>query len=97
MVIQKTVVIALICGKSKPTFLTAYLTDPVSELQELSQGFVINGKHFLLKVTSVTCDAPARAFIKGIKSHHGYSGCDKCIQSGVYINHIITFPEVNSL
>ncbi len=69
MVIQKTVVIALICGKSKPTFLTAYLTDPVSELQELSQGFVINGKHFLLKVTSVTCDAPARAFIKGIKSH----------------------------
>lgn len=72
------------------------LKDLVSELQGLSKGFAINGKQFFLNVTSILCDAPARAFIKGIKSHTGYSGCDKCIQSGVYINHRMTFPEINS-
>ncbi|XP_076842100.1 uncharacterized protein LOC143486137 isoform X2 [Brachyhypopomus gauderio] len=42
------------------------------------------------------CDAPARAFIKGIKSHTGYAGCDKCVQSGVYMNHRMTFPETHA-
>lgn len=35
-------------------------------------------------------------FIKGIKSHTGYLGCGKCIQTGVWVNHRMTFPEVNS-
>ncbi|CAM4607517.1 unnamed protein product [Leuciscus chuanchicus] len=39
------------------------------------------------------CDAPARAFIKGIKSHTGYYGCDKCQQKGSYVKHRMTFPE----
>lgn len=49
-----------------------------------------------MKVSSVVCDAPARSYIKAIKSHTGYSGCDKCIQSGLYINHSMTFPDMNA-
>lgn len=95
-VVKKPVVIALFCGVSKPSCLVAYLQDLVSELQELSKGFFIKGKQCFLKVNSVICDAPARAFIKGTKSHTGYSGCDKCVQTGVYLKHRMTFPEVNS-
>lgn len=93
---RKPVLIALFCGNSKPQSLSEYLKDLVSELKSMSSGFVVNGKTFFLTVGSVICDAPARAFIKGIKSHNGYSGCDKCVQSGIYINHRMTFPEVNA-
>lgn len=62
----------------------------------MREGFVVCGKTFWLKVTLVICDAPARAFVKGIKSHTGYSGCDKCVQSSVYINHRMTFPEIHA-
>ena len=44
---------------------------------------------------SVVCDAPARAFLKCIKGHSGYSGCDKCTQPGVY-NSKMTFLEVDA-
>ena len=50
---------------------------------------------FHLTVTSVICDAPARAFVKNIKSYSGYHGCDKCIQSGVW-NGKMTFPEIDA-
>ncbi|XP_056593649.1 uncharacterized protein LOC130412878 isoform X1 [Triplophysa dalaica] len=95
-VVKKPVLIALFCGNSKPKCLGEYLKDLVSELKALSQGFVFKGKQCCLKVTSVICDAPARAFIKGTKSHTGYSGCDKCVQSGVYVKHRMTFPEASS-
>ena len=44
---------------------------------------------------SVVCDASARAFLKCIKGHSGYSGCDKCTQPGVY-NSKKTFLEVDA-
>lgn len=37
------------------------------------------------------CDAPARAYVKNVKSHNGYSGCD---QEGVWRNKM-TYPETN--
>ncbi|XP_076854934.1 uncharacterized protein LOC143509924 isoform X4 [Brachyhypopomus gauderio] len=90
------VLIAVFCGESKPTSLSEYLSALVKELKTLSDGFIVGGKVFFVKVSSVMCDAPARAFIKGIKSHTGYAGCDKCVQSGVYMNHRMTFPETHA-
>lgn len=93
---RKPVPIAIFCTNSKPRSLSGYLKDLVCELKSLSNGFVVNGKTFFLTVCSVICDAPARAFIKGIKSHNGYSGCDKCVQSGIYMINHMTFPEANA-
>lgn len=93
---KKPFVIALFCGTAKPKTLSDYLKHVVQELKSISTGFVCQGKSFLLKVCSVICDAPARAFIKGIKSHTGYYGCDKCLQRGIYTNHRITFPELTA-
>ena len=41
------------------------------------------------------CDAPARAYLQKVKGHSGCSGCERCIQSGVYCNEV-TFPLVDS-
>lgn len=93
---SKPVLIDIFCGNSKPQSLSLYLKALVCELKYLSNGFMLNSKTFFLTVCSVICNAPARAFIKGIKSHNGYSGCDKCVQSGVYMNNRMTFPEANA-
>lgn len=55
------------------------------EVKILQSGFCFRGKELLLKISSVVCDAPTCAYVKGIKSHTGYLSCDKCVQSSVYI------------
>lgn len=88
--------IAVFGGETKPKSLTEYLSDLVRELNSLRSGFNFKGKVFFLKVCSIVCDAPARAFVKGIKGHSGYSSCDKCSQSGIYIRGRMTFPLTNA-
>lgn len=43
----------------------------------------------------VICYTPARAFVKQVKGHTGYYGCDKCTQKGMWEGKT-TFPEMNS-
>lgn len=84
------------CGSAKPDSLDEFFGDLIVKINNLQSGFEFCGKKLFLKISSVMCDAPARAFVKGIKSHTGYYGCDKCIQSGVYLSNRMTFPENNS-
>lgn len=93
---KRPVLIALFCGESKPTSLSDYLGALVNEFKVLKDGFLIGQKTIFVQISSVICDAPARAFVKAVKSHTGYSGCDKCTQSGVSSNHRMTFPEKNA-
>lgn len=90
------VLIGLFCGTSKPNSLADYLHDLVHELKMLRDGFLFKQKTFFLNVVSVMCDTPARAFIRGVKSHTAYHGCDKCQQTGVWKSNRMTFPEVNA-
>ncbi|KAL0151586.1 hypothetical protein M9458_053103 [Cirrhinus mrigala] len=90
------VLIGLFCGTSKPNSLADYLHDLVQELKMLRDGFLFKQKTFFLHVASVVCDTPARAFIRGVKSHTGYRGCDKCHQTCVWKSNRMTFPEVNA-
>ena len=34
-------------------------------------------------------DAPARAFIRGIKCHSGYAACEKCTKHSEYLGKVI--------
>ncbi|KAK0155406.1 hypothetical protein N1851_002204 [Merluccius polli] len=87
--IKEPVVIALFCGPQKPK----PAEDFVSELKELESGIDFEGKMIFVKLDSVICDTPARAFVKkNIKSHNGYFGCDKCAQQGEYLSNRMTFP-----
>ncbi|XP_036425356.1 uncharacterized protein LOC118807451 [Colossoma macropomum] len=89
---KEPVVIGLFCGKKKPSCPNEFLRDFTCELQQLQGGFFFSQKKVFIKLDSVICDAPARAFIKNVKGHNAYHGCDKCCQPGVYINNRMTYP-----
>ena len=89
-------IIGLYCGSGKPVSASEYLeqfTHDVVKMQ--AEGITYNNKHFSFKISAVVCDSPARAFVKNVKSHSGYAGCDNCTQHGIW-NGKMTFPEVNA-
>lgn len=86
--------IGLFCGDSKPKDLNEFLKDFVDEINKLEvDGLSISSRHFNVRLSCLVCDAPARAYLKCIKSHAGYSGCERCIQHGVRVNNRMTFPQ----
>ena len=42
------------------------------------------------------CDAPARAFIKGIKCHSGFASCEKCTVHGEFYVGKVIFPSTDA-
>lgn len=89
---KEPVVIGAYCGPKKPSSATEFLSDFVNELQELEAGFCFGDKNLKIKLHTVICDAPARAFVKKTKAHNAYHGCDKCLHPGHYQNRRMTFP-----
>lgn len=88
--------IAIFCGVEKPP-LDDFLNDFASEFEELCRdGISFRGRVFKLEVHSLVCDAPARAYLKCIKGHTGYSGCERCEQVGKYLKGRLTFPETSA-
>ncbi len=88
--IKSVFVIGVFLSKEKPANATEFFENFVNEtLFLLQNGLVINGKQLAIKIHSFICDAPARAFVKGIKCHSGYSSCEKCIQTGDYVGKVI--------
>lgn len=81
-------VIGIFSGTSKPTSLADCFHDFINEVNEIKESGVV--------VSSVICDAPAKAFIKNVKQYSGYFGCDKCTQEGEWLGKM-TFPEINAL
>ncbi|XP_064474126.1 uncharacterized protein LOC135388473 [Ornithodoros turicata] len=62
----------------------------------MDDGFTYKGVHVRVELRAVICDAPAWSFLKQVKSHTGYYGCEKCLQKGVYCCRKVTFPELNA-
>lgn len=96
--LSKPFVVAIFCGGSKPFRADAYLRDLVDELKELGdKGIQFKGRHYGILVKGFICDAPARAFIKCIKGHTGYYGCERCEQRGIYVDRRLTYPDLNAV
>ena len=84
--------IAVFCSKDRPV----YLEDFIAEMQCLETvGFQCEGCHFTVALHAIICDAPARAFLKCIKTHSGYDSCERCCQRGEW-NGKVTFPEMSA-
>lgn len=93
--VSEPFVIALFFGNEKPKNLD-FLTDFVEEYNTLrNEGIHVFGKTVSVRLSAIICDAPARAFVKNIKSHSGYSACERCTQRGEW-NGKMTFPETNA-
>ncbi|VEN61549.1 unnamed protein product [Callosobruchus maculatus] len=94
--VQKPFPITVFCGTSKPSPLHMFLDNFVSDLKVLlKDGFKYNNKTYSIKIHSFVCDAPARAFIKCIKTHTGYYACEKCTQCGEYFNGRVIMRSVS--
>jgi len=88
-------VVGIFCGKEKPGNAAEFLSEFISDATELlGSGFCVEDKNYPVQIHSFVCDAPARAFLKGIKSHSGYSACEKCTVHGQYSGKVI-FPSIN--
>ena len=88
-------IIAIHGGDPKPSPLSEFLEHFVNELSNLIQdGFDWNGKHFGVTKKCFLCDALARAFLKGIISHTGYSSCERCCVHGSHEGRVVFNEEI---
>jgi hypothetical protein len=80
----KPFLIGLYVGNGSPKSIEAYLKDLVEELKLIKEngGIEINGNKVPFRVRAFCCDAPARAFLAGVKYHTAFHGCSKCTQVG---------------
>lgn len=89
--------IGIYYGQGKPTDVDEFLKPFVQSANELyKNGIEVENKIVSFKISAFICDAPARAFISGIKNHNGYFACGKCTTKGVRKLNRLTFPEVNA-
>ncbi|CAG9769997.1 unnamed protein product [Ceutorhynchus assimilis] len=94
---QNPFAVGIFCGNSKPCPLDLYLDSFIRECNNLKEdGLLFENRRYSIVIHSFICDAPAKAFIKCIKSHSGYSSCDKCIEIGDYINGRVVLKNTNS-
>lgn len=83
-------------GDGKPKDLNQFLDNFIQEaLLIFSEGCIVNNISYSFDKNKCMfiCDAPARAFVKGIKGHNGYYGCDRCHTKGKWMGKM-TFPEL---
>lgn len=77
--------------EKKPPF-NAFFEEFVTELKVLLQeGFFYNGYIIRVKCRAFLCDTPARCYIKNVKGHNSYKGCDLCLVAGTYVNKRMFF------
>jgi len=80
-------------GFKKPSSVNEYLSEFVEELNEiLANGLQINNLILNVRIKGIITDAPARTFIKQVKGHSGYFGCEKCEEEGEYLSGSLSFP-----
>ena len=89
-------VVGVYCGNNKPMDVTEYLHDLVEELRVILTHGILDPYHVAVVIHSIVCDSPARAFIKQVKGHSGYFGCEYCVQKGVHMGTRMTFPSLSA-
>ena len=78
-------IVSIFYGSGKPNSCEDFLTDFLTELNELVEnGLIYNENTFNIRTNAFICDAPARAFLKNIKGHTGYYACERCTIKGYW-------------
>ncbi|BHF63234.1 hypothetical protein SprV_0200622600 [Sparganum proliferum] len=79
-VVGQPFIVGVFSGPGKPDPLDDFLGDCVGELKDLlASGLRIPHTQNSVKVVldNVICDTPARCFVRQVKAHNGYYGCDR--------------------
>lgn len=77
-----------------PNLFLRYFVDDAVRLTE--NGILFNNHKLPFRIRGFICDAPAKSYVKCIKSHTGYFSCSKCFQEGEFLNNRVCFPEIYS-
>ncbi|XP_035700688.1 uncharacterized protein LOC118433143 [Folsomia candida] len=86
-------VISLFYGSQKPQSIESFLHPFVTEMQGLeAHGLEIGNINYVIRISCITADAPARSFLKQINAHNAYFGCERCYRRGTYKNSRILYP-----
>lgn len=90
-------VVGIHYDKKKPSDFNDFLWPFVSELLELlDTGFVYNSQVLKLNILNFVLDAPAKTSCKCVKHINGYSACDYCLADGDWIDHRMTFLDLDA-
>ena len=93
---QSPFLVALFSGTTKPTSVSVFLEDFLTEYAHLKENKLLyNDTQYTVSIRAFVCDAPARAFLKCIKSHSGYFSCERCEAKGQW-NGRVVFHDNNS-
>jgi len=94
----KLFIVGAFFGSKKPFNVDEYLSSFITDINDLLEHVLqFNNNSLKIKVKGIIADAPARAFIKQVKGHSGYFGCEKCIEEGDYIlSGSVSFPNGNA-
>lgn len=84
--------VALFCGEAKPSSISEFLNPFVNELKViLCTGIIVNSVNFSLEISGIIADAPARSFVKCVKGHTAYHGCERCEDEGEYFENRVIY------
>lgn len=93
----KVFIIGAFYGDSKPHSVDEYLRNFIEEYNRLQErGFQVNGHTVNVKLHSCICDAPARAFVKCVRTYSGYNSCEKCKIKGEYLHDSVRFISIDA-
>jgi len=94
--IRRPFVVAMYAGEGKPS-VHDFLQDFMDEINPLYLSGFQNGKNaYKFCIYAFVFDAVARAWLKQIKPHNGYSSCEKCEEEGEILDRQVTFPGTNA-
>lgn len=75
---SRVFLIGLYHGSSKPKDVNDFLKDFIDEMKLIKLHGITNQSIIIhATITGFICDAPARAFLKCIKCHSGFSSCER--------------------
>jgi hypothetical protein len=95
---NNVVPIGIFHGFHKPQSIEEFLNPFIVDLLEvIDNGLTINDTFFTLEISNISCVATAEAFLLYVKSHNAYFGCSSCTQKGTYLEHHMTYPDLDSL
>lgn len=98
--IYQPFVVACYCGDAKPHDLIDYFHEFIEEINELQRhGIIIDRKMYTVNIKCFICDSPARALLKRVKCHGGFSACERCTVHGERVKKnrgfCTIYPEVD--
>lgn len=83
-------------GEEKPQSSNELLKTAVQEILQCDTIFIEELQiQVNVRLHSVVCDSPARAFVLNCKGHTGYFGCHKCTTEGEYYERRMTFCDLD--